>query len=501
MADLIKKTTGQKWVVFAFDRTDNVPKAGDAANITANLRIDGAAANAVDDTNPTELEDGYYYFDLTAAETDGNMITICPASSTGDIQVLGVPGTVFTRRGESSHVHHVAKTGNDSNGGHSFESAVLTIGQAVTNASAGDTIIIYPGTYAETVSPAVAVTIQGTDRGGVIIQSAAGNAINPCDGCTIRNLTADGSGFGHGISYLGHSNVVVEDCIVLGVADGMYPRGSRDCRISRCTITHEFDGINASGAQNIIIEDCAIYMDSPSAVGNECRGIIVGSDGYGIIRNCTIYNYRNDVSSEDMVGLMIGDALGAANFVVENVQVFCSGTSNHTGNAICVQLNDADTKAALINCTLHSNSVGGGETDIDVNDSATLYVMNCNYSSSSGTLNSTPQDVMVSNNLDHLMKTAVADGDDMTVEVVDGSVLSNLMTAGGDTSDFVRITDTLEALGQPVAGAYQCTLTIQTTGGVAIEGARCWLSLSSSGSPAYAGFLTTDNLGQVVGQR
>ena len=52
-----KNVTGQKWVVFAFDRTDNTPKTGDAANITANLRIDGGAANAVDDVNPTELED------------------------------------------------------------------------------------------------------------------------------------------------------------------------------------------------------------------------------------------------------------------------------------------------------------------------------------------------------------------------------------------------------------------------------------------------------------
>ena len=90
------KNVAQKWVVFAFDRTNNTPKTGDAANITANLRIDGAAANAVDDTNPTELEDGYYVFDITAAESNGNNIVICPASSTSNIQVIGVPGAVWT---------------------------------------------------------------------------------------------------------------------------------------------------------------------------------------------------------------------------------------------------------------------------------------------------------------------------------------------------------------------------------------------------------------------
>lgn len=94
---MLKNTASQKWIVFAFDITDNSAKTGDAAQITANLRIDGAAADAVDDTNPTELEDGYYVFDLTQAETNGDNIVICPASSTGSIQVIGVPGAVWTR--------------------------------------------------------------------------------------------------------------------------------------------------------------------------------------------------------------------------------------------------------------------------------------------------------------------------------------------------------------------------------------------------------------------
>ena len=91
-----KNVAGQKWIVFAFDRTDNTPQTGDAANITANLRIDGGAANAVDDTNPTELEDGYYVFDITQAESNGELIVICPASGTSNIQVIGVPGAVYT---------------------------------------------------------------------------------------------------------------------------------------------------------------------------------------------------------------------------------------------------------------------------------------------------------------------------------------------------------------------------------------------------------------------
>ena len=91
-----KNIAGQKWCVFAFNLTNNTFLSGDAANITANLRIDGGAANAIDDVNPTELEDGFYAFDITQAETSGDMILISPQSSTSDIQVIGVPGVIYT---------------------------------------------------------------------------------------------------------------------------------------------------------------------------------------------------------------------------------------------------------------------------------------------------------------------------------------------------------------------------------------------------------------------
>lgn len=55
-------------------------------------------------------------------------------------------------------------------------------------------------------------------------------------------------------------------------------------------------------------------------------------------------------------------------------------------------------------------------------------------------------DSLVAHNLDHLMKTAVADRDAMA-EVVDGTVLANIMTkTDGDTSDFDPDTDSLEAI-------------------------------------------------------
>jgi len=93
--------TAGKWIVFAYGLPDHAtpgePITGDAANITANIRIDGGAANAVDDTNPAELEDGYYIFDITAVESNGDLLLLAPASSTANVQVIAVPGAVYTR--------------------------------------------------------------------------------------------------------------------------------------------------------------------------------------------------------------------------------------------------------------------------------------------------------------------------------------------------------------------------------------------------------------------
>lgn len=91
-----KNVAGQKWVVFAFNRGNQAPVAGDAANITAKVRKDHGSAAALADTSPTEIEDGYYEFDLAQAETNADHLHLLPESSTSGVQVIGVPGTLQT---------------------------------------------------------------------------------------------------------------------------------------------------------------------------------------------------------------------------------------------------------------------------------------------------------------------------------------------------------------------------------------------------------------------
>lgn len=86
-----KNKASQKVACFAYDSTDGSAKTGDAANITAQISLDGGTTAATDDTNPTELDatdaPGVYLFDLTQAETNADLIVIAPVSATSDIYV------------------------------------------------------------------------------------------------------------------------------------------------------------------------------------------------------------------------------------------------------------------------------------------------------------------------------------------------------------------------------------------------------------------------------
>lgn len=96
---MFKNVTGQKLTVFAFDSTTNLPKSGDAANILAYVSKDNGTVLALGDITATEMDavnaKGYYLFDLTQAETNGDKLQFSAKSSTANIVVLGVPAVVY----------------------------------------------------------------------------------------------------------------------------------------------------------------------------------------------------------------------------------------------------------------------------------------------------------------------------------------------------------------------------------------------------------------------
>lgn len=97
---MFKNLSGQKLIVFAFDSTTNLPKTGDAANLTAYVSKDYGSVTALGDTSATEMDStnakGYYLFDLTQSETNADTLLFSAKSSTSNIVVIAVPATVFT---------------------------------------------------------------------------------------------------------------------------------------------------------------------------------------------------------------------------------------------------------------------------------------------------------------------------------------------------------------------------------------------------------------------
>ncbi len=84
-------TASQKIAFFAYDTTNNVPKTGDAANLTAYVSKDGGAVTVLADTSATEMDatnaKGMYLFDLAQGETNGDMLVFTCKSSTSGVQV------------------------------------------------------------------------------------------------------------------------------------------------------------------------------------------------------------------------------------------------------------------------------------------------------------------------------------------------------------------------------------------------------------------------------
>lgn len=91
-----KNTAGQKWRVYAWNRSTGVPATGIAATITATINKDFAGEVATDDVNPTEIGGGYYEFTLLAEETNAYHLSLTPATTTNGVGVRALPETLTT---------------------------------------------------------------------------------------------------------------------------------------------------------------------------------------------------------------------------------------------------------------------------------------------------------------------------------------------------------------------------------------------------------------------
>ena len=99
---MFKNQASQKIALFAFTTATGAPKTGDAANLTAYVSKDYGSVTVLGDTSATEMDatnaPGWYLFDLTQAESNGDELLFTGKSATSGVTVVGRPVTTVPIR-------------------------------------------------------------------------------------------------------------------------------------------------------------------------------------------------------------------------------------------------------------------------------------------------------------------------------------------------------------------------------------------------------------------
>ena len=154
----------------------------DSLTINADIASDMIpnATNTYDLGRSDKRWNEFFTQDLTV-----DNITVAGNITVGGLDLTSVPGNII----------YVATNGDNANAGLHQNDPVLTIQQAITLATAGDMIHIYPGTYTEVfpITVPVGVSIKGESLRSVLIQPTGGtidqNAFILNGETTIEDLT------------------------------------------------------------------------------------------------------------------------------------------------------------------------------------------------------------------------------------------------------------------------------------------------------------------------
>jgi parallel beta-helix repeat protein len=159
---------------------------------------------------------------------------------------------------------------------------VHTISQGVTNATAGDTVYVYNGTYYDHVSVTKRLTLVGESRNNVIVNgTGTGNVFyinTPVTRVNISTFTIQKAAYG--IYITTSSNNSITNCDVKSTTTaGIYITLSSDNKIENCSV-HDNGGIGINNVQASLgvygrnkVKNCEVYSNSGIGVYfRYCKG-------------------------------------------------------------------------------------------------------------------------------------------------------------------------------------------------------------------------------------
>lgn len=294
---------------------------------------------------------------------------------------------------DSSRIWHVAKAGSDSNGGHAQQypvslasDAKLTISAAVSAAASGDTIVIWPGDYAENVNAAgKALTFIGAHRNKSRIIPASGDGLTLVNDCVARNLAVEALATNaKGLVCFQKENIVIEDCDIYGGYDGLYANSAKHLFLRNSRIRGKYDGGNTGSAEGLVAENCIFAGLGTYGTTTDCRALY--GVGKGIFLNCIFFAERNDISSNSVFAVYLSSNARAA---FSNCTFEVTAGSNHTGMVGGVYVYSSGSAACLKNCSVHSVSSGSpsaGPFDLWQTAGGRILVSGSSYETAQGTI-------------------------------------------------------------------------------------------------------------------
>lgn len=292
---------------------------------------------------------------------------------------------------DSSHIWHVAKSGSDSNGGHAGQypvnlanDAKLTIGSAVSAASAGDTIIVWPGDYAENVDfSGKALTLIGANRNKSRVIPTSGSGIVAADNSVLRNMAFEAVAIlAKAVDVSSKTNIVIENCDLYGGYCGLYGYDAESIFVRGSRIRGKYDGCNFTDAESLVVEGCIFLAYGTYSSSVDCRALLGG--GKGMYTNCVFTAQRSDTTTKANGAI---HCTSNSRVVFKNCLIESSAGSGHTGPAYGILVSGSGAAAVVENCSLKSASdnASSGPYDLWQTDGV-LVACGCSYETTDGAI-------------------------------------------------------------------------------------------------------------------
>lgn len=369
------------------------------------------------------------------------------SGSVGSLVAAGLQDIAQITNRTAGVVYHVKASGGSDGSGLSWDDAYLhtttSAKTVIEAASANDVVILGPGTFAlgdNIINVPDNVSVFGAGMNATWLTSTAeltqageGAILKPGSNSLILDMTVEGTlddgtyQAAIGANITGQSSFTNADarrCRFIADADGTYVAGESACSLTLidCIVNTKYDCIAAMSSNAVVTAIRTICVsEGPSATspGGRTRGINAASGGLVRLIDCHVH--ATDGGATETIGYHCGSN--------GSIEVY-GGTVYTAGGA--GNIYDADNGGTLL-------VLAGVDYDRAKTNGTITHV-------------SSAESALVAKNLDHLMKTPVADTSDMTAEVADDTVLSCLMSSSNTTSTFVVADDSLQGISEGAAG-------------------------------------------------